>query len=172
MSQSFEFETLKTEVIDTHVLLVTLNRPEVSNAFNTLMARELIALTEGIALDSADIRAIVLTGAGKKAFCAGGDLKERNGMSIETWGKQHLVFERMTRALLDCPIPLIGAVNGAAYGGGCEICGTLDFIYAAQSARFCLPEAGRGILPGAGGTQTISRAIGERRPQGRGGLRL
>jgi len=163
MSNLAEFETLKVETIQAHILLITLNRPEVSNAFNTKMAQEIIELTEGIALDRKDIRVIVLTGAGEKAFCAGGDLKERNGMSVEEWGKQHLVFERMTRALLDCPVPVIGAVNGAAYGGGCEICGTLDFIYAAQDAKFCLPEAGLGILPGAGGTQTISRAIGERR---------
>ena len=158
-----DYTTLKVENPQEHILLVTLNRPEAANAFNTQMARELIDLVEGLALDNQDIRAVVVTGSGEKAFCAGGDLKERNGMSVEAWGKQHLVYERMTRAFLDCPIPLIGAVNGAAYGGGCEICGTLDFLYAADTARFRLPETTLGILPGAGGTQTLPRAIGERR---------
>lgn len=158
-----DYTTLKVENPQEHILLVTLNRPKVSNAFNTKMAQELVSLIEGISLDKQSVRSIVVTGAGDKAFCAGGDLKERNGMSDEVWGKQHLVFERMVRAFIDCPIPTIGAVNGAAYGGGCEICGTMDFLYAADTARFCLPEATLGILPGAGGTQTLSRAMGERR---------
>jgi len=73
------------------------------------------------------------------------------------------VFERMVRALLDCPVPMIGAVNGAAYGGGCEIAATMDFLYAADTARFAMTEVTLGIIPGAGGTQTLPRAMGERR---------
>src|SRR5210317_1103081 len=103
-----------------HILQVTLNRPESSNAFNTQMALEMVDLFEGLALDSRDKRCVVLTGAGERAFCAGGDLKERKAMSDRDWGKQHLVYERMVRAIIDCPLPIIGAVNGAAYGGGCE----------------------------------------------------
>jgi enoyl-CoA hydratase/carnithine racemase len=105
----------------------------------------------------------VLTGAGEKAFCSGGDLKERKGMTNEAWMRQHLVFERFMRALLDCPIPLVGAVNGIAFGGGCEIAACCDFLYAASHARLAFPEASLGIMPGAGGTQTLSRAVGERR---------
>jgi enoyl-CoA hydratase/carnithine racemase len=159
----YSFDTLKTEQPVEHVLLVTLDRPEAANAFNTLMARELIELFEGLALDAGDVRAVVVTGAGERAFCAGGDLKERNGMSDAAWGKQHLVFERMIRAVIDCPVPLIGAVNGAAYAGGCEIACAMDFVYAAEGARFAQTETQIGIIPGAGGTQTLSRAIGERR---------
>ena len=105
---------------------------------------------------------IVLTALGR-AFCAGGDLKERNGMSNAQWEAQHLVFERMTRALLDCPLPIIAAVNGAAYGGGAEIALCCDFIYAADTARFALTEVTLGIIPGCGGTQNLARAVGERR---------
>jgi enoyl-CoA hydratase/carnithine racemase len=105
----------------------------------------------------------VLTGTGDKAFCAGGDLKERRGMTDEAWTRQHVIFERMVRALIDCPVPIIGAVNGAAYGGGCEIAGCCDFLYAAESARFALTEVTLGIMPGGGGTQTLPRAVGERR---------
>jgi len=146
-----------------HVLLVTLNRPDVANAFDTKMAEEIIRLFENLALNPGEVRAVVMTGAGDRAFCAGGDLKERNGMTDEAWGRQHLVFERMIRAVIDCPLPLIGAVNGAAYAGGCEIATALDFLYAAPQARFAQTETTIGIIPGAGGTQTLARAIGERR---------
>ena len=110
------FETLELTSVDAHVLLVRLNRPEVSNAFNTQMAWDLINLFEGLALQPDNTRVVVITGAGEKAFCAGGDLKERNGMSDAAWQAQHLIYERMVRAVIACPLPTIGAINGAAYG--------------------------------------------------------
>jgi enoyl-CoA hydratase len=157
------FETLLIETLAPHVQLVMLNRSEVSNAFNTQMAKDLITLFEGFSLDTGDVRALVLTGSGSRAFCAGGDLKERNGMSDAAWGAQHLLYERMVRAVLGCPVPTIGAVNGAAYGGGCELVAALDFCYAAETAKFAQTEVKIGIIPGAGGTQTLARAVGERR---------
>lgn len=160
---SHNFETLLIETLAPHVQLVTLNRSEVSNAFNTQMAKDLITLFEGFSLDTGDVRALVLTGSGSRAFCAGGDLKERNGMSDAAWGAQHLLYERMVRAVLGCPVPTIGAVNGAAYGGGCELVAALDFCYAAETAKFAQTEVKIGIIPGAGGTQTLARAVGERR---------
>lgn len=161
MSKSYE--TLRTQTHSKHILLVTINRPEVANAFNTQMARELIDLFEGLALSPAHVRAIVLTGAGERAFCAGGDLKERNGMSDEDWQAQHLVYERMVRAIFGCPIPIIGAINGAAFGGGCELAAAMDFTYVSYTAKFAQTEVTLGIIPGAGGTQTLARAVGERR---------
>lgn len=158
-----DFPTLHLEHPKPQVLLVTLNRPDVANAMNTQMGEDLFSLFEKLALDPDDIRAVVITGSGERAFCAGGDLKERNGMTEEAWGRQHLVFERMVRALIDCPLPMIGAINGAAYAGGCEIAATMDFLYAAENARFAQTETTLGIIPGAGGTQTLARAIGERR---------
>ena len=157
------YETLLLEQPAQHVLQITLNRPEAANAFNTQMARDLYTLFEEIALDAGDTRCIILTGSGERAFCAGGDLKERKGMSDEAWGKQHLVYERMVRAVLDCPTPIIGAINGAAYGGGCEITAAADFVYASNNAKFALTETSLGIIPGAAGTQTLARAMGERR---------
>ncbi len=148
---------------ETHVTLVTLNRPEVANAFNTEMASELVAFFEEIAISGDDTRCIVVTGAGARAFCAGGDLKERNGMTDDAWVKQHLIYERMIRAVVGCPIPTIGAINGAAFAGGCELCAALDFAYCAPNARFAMTEVTLGIIPGAGGTQNLSRAMGERR---------
>ena len=146
-----------------HVLQVTLNRPEVSNAFNTQMATDLVDCFENLALDAGDYRCVILTGSGERAFCAGGDLKERDGMSNAAWTEQHLVYERMIRAVIDCPVPLIAAVNGAAFGGGCELAAAVDFVYASENARFAMTETSLGIIPGAGGTQTLARAVGERR---------
>ncbi|WP_366656105.1 enoyl-CoA hydratase-related protein [Fodinicurvata sp. EGI_FJ10296] len=157
------FETLTLDSPAEYVLRVTLNRPQAANAMNTQMGHDLTAVFERLSVDVEGYRCVILTGAGEKAFCAGGDLKERKGMSDETWGAQHLVFERMVRALIGCPLPLIGAVNGAAYGGGCEIAAAMDFVYAADTARFALTEVTLGIIPGAGGTQNLPRAVGQRR---------
>ena len=157
------FETLSVEPVDQHVAIIRLNRPDASNALNTQMGRDLVRYFEDAALDPKSLRCIVLTGTGDKAFCAGGDLRERRGMTDEAWTRQHVIFERMVRALIDCPVPIIGAVNGAAYGGGCEIAGACDFLYAAEGARFALTEVTLGIMPGGGGTQTLPRAVGERR---------
>ncbi|CAN5744547.1 enoyl-CoA hydratase-related protein [soil metagenome] len=157
------FETIAVERRGEHVLVLTLDRPEASNAMNTQMGRDLIAVLEALALDTEGLRCLVVTGRGGKAFCAGGDLKERKGMTDDAWIAQHLVYERMVRALTGCPVPAIAAVNGAAYGGGCEIALGCDFLYAAPHARFALTEVTLGIMPGAGGTQTLPRAVGERR---------
>jgi enoyl-CoA hydratase/carnithine racemase len=160
---SSDYPTLLVERIGPYLLVVRMNRPECANALNTQMGLDLVALFEGLAMQPGDTRCAILTGVGEKAFCAGGDLKEREGMSASAWRDQHVVFERMARALLNCPVPVIAAVNGAAYGGGCEIAAACDFIYAAESARFALTETRLGIIPGAGGTQTIARSVGERR---------
>jgi enoyl-CoA hydratase len=158
-----DYETVRVEDRGAGLLLLTLNRPHVANAMNTQMGRDLLALFDEISAAPARQRAIVVTGAGGRAFCAGGDLKERHGMSDEAWQEQHHLFERMIRAFLACPVPVIGAVNGAAYAGGLELALACDFLYAAQTARFALTEVTLGIMPGAGGTQNLPRAVGERR---------
>ena len=158
-----EYKTIKVEVIKDYITLVTLNRPESANAFNTLMARELIHLFENLSMTPVDCRVVIITGSGERAFCAGGDLKERDGMTDSQWVEQHLVYEKMARTVIEFPIPIIGAINGAAYGGGCELVAMLDFVYASDNAKFAQTEVKLGIIPGAGGTQTLTRAIGERR---------
>jgi enoyl-CoA hydratase/carnithine racemase len=157
------YETIRTEVAAPQVLVVMLNRPEVANALNTQMGRDLLDLWTGLIAQPGDLRCVVLTGAGDRAFCAGGDLKERNGMTQAQWVAQHEIFERQYWAMLDCPLPVIGAVNGHAYAGGLEMALTCDFAYAVKTARFALTEVTLGIMPGAGGTQMLPRAVGERR---------
>lgn len=114
------YETLLVDHPAEHVLRVTLNRPEVANALNTRMGEELLAVFDGFCAAPETARCVVLTGQGERAFCGGGDLKQRLGMTDAQWQAQHLVFERMVRAMVACPIPVIAAVNGAAYGGGSE----------------------------------------------------
>lgn len=157
------YRTLRFEQPCPHVGVLYLERPQVANAINTEMARELLHCFAALLEDPGAQRCIVLTGSGSKAFCAGGDLKERNGMTREQWSAQHVLIEGAIVALLECPVPVIAAVNGAAFGGGCELALAADFIYAASSARFALPETQLGIIPGAGGTQTLPRAAGTRR---------
>jgi enoyl-CoA hydratase/carnithine racemase len=145
------------------ILQVTLNRPERANAFTSTMGEEILQVFQALEADPAAYRCVVLTGAGNRAFCAGADLKERNGMTDEQFSRQHYLFERMARAVLACPMPLLGAVNGAAFAGGLELALCCDFLYASETARFALTEVTLGIMPGAGGTQNLPRTIGERR---------
>jgi enoyl-CoA hydratase/carnithine racemase len=158
-----QYQTLALESVAPHVLLIRLNRPEVRNAFNTAMAREMLDLWNRLEEDAGDVRCAILTGAGEQAFCAGADLKERNGMTREAWRAQHELFERTIWELGDLPLPVIAAVNGPAFAGGLEIALMCDFIYAVRTAKFALTEVSLGIIPGAGGTQNLPRAIGERR---------
>lgn len=155
------YSTIKVTQPEAGITVITFARPEVANALSTAMGRELLDIWSQLRADAA-LRCVILAGEGKH-FQAGADLKERNGMSDEQWAEQHRLFEAMIRAQLACPVPVIAAVQGAAMGGGCEMTLACDFAYAAEGARFGLPEAGLGILPGLGGTQLLTRAVGPRR---------
>ncbi|HWN93008.1 MAG TPA: enoyl-CoA hydratase-related protein [Verrucomicrobiae bacterium] len=144
---------------DGHVVTVELNRPEALNAMNTAMGEDLLRCFEAFQWDKA-ARCVVFTGAGVKAFCVGGDLKEREGMTDETWRAQHAIFEAAAAKVLHCPVPVIAAVEGFAMGGGCELAVLSDFIVASETAVFAVPEVTRGIFPGIGGTQLLPRIIG------------
>ena len=158
-----QYETLQIERDGAQVLVATLNRPQVLNALNTQMGREQLDLWTRLGAEPGEIRCVVLTGSGERAFCAGADLKEREGMTDAQWRVQHEIFERAFTALIECPLPVIAALNGHAFGGGLEMALCCDFIYAAKNARFALPEVRLGIMPGGMGTQNLARAVGERR---------
>jgi len=157
------YQTLAIETRAAQVLLVTLNRPKALNALNTQMGRELHELWTRLSAEPGEARCVVLTGSGERAFCAGADLKERDGMAQADWQSQHELFERGFMALMEFPLPVLAALNGHAFGGGLEIALCCDFVYASSAARFALPEVRLGIMPGGGGTQNLARAAGERR---------
>jgi len=157
-----KYATLRVQERPENVLLATLDRPEVANAFNTQSALDLCDFFARIEAERR-CRCVVLTGAGDRAFCSGADLKERNALTDERWRAQHETFERMFGSVRECPVPVIAAVNGAAYAGGLELVLMCDFAYVSRTARFALTEVSLGIMPGGGGTQTLSRVVGEPR---------
>jgi enoyl-CoA hydratase len=144
---------------DGFVVTVTLDRPEQMNAMNTAMGEDLLACFDGFTHDR-ETRAVVFTGSGDRAFCAGGDLKERNEMTDEAWRAQHVIFEQAAFRVLRCPVPVIAAVEGFALAGGCELAILSDFIVASETAVFGVPETTLGIFPGIGGTQLLPRILG------------
>jgi enoyl-CoA hydratase/carnithine racemase len=140
------------------IKIIRLNRPDVLNALNTKMGEELLDCLKQ--LEKGDqTRTLIFTGAGEKAFCPGADLKERNGMSLADWKKQHDLFEEAYAHIRNFPYPTIAAVNGYAMGGGMEMALSCDIRIASENASFALPEVTRGIMPGVGGTQLLPRTI-------------
>ena len=139
------------------VALVRINRPEVRNALNGRVRQLLAEAFTDLGKDP-DVRAIVLTGDGN-AFAAGADIKEMAGAGSADMllRKSHLLW----RAIADCPKPVIAAVNGYALGGGCELAMHADIIVTGEGAQFGQPEIRVGIMPGAGGTQRLTRAVGK-----------
>jgi enoyl-CoA hydratase len=157
------YDTVKLSSPFEGLLVVELHRPHAANSISTRMGHELIEIFGDLEAAPDQFRCVVLTAAGDRIFCAGADLKERDGMTDEQFNTQHYLFERMGRAIYDCPSPLIAAVNGAAIAGGLELALACDFIVASESAKFGFSEVSRGIMPGGGGTQQLPRAIGIRR---------
>lgn len=157
------YETIKLEIGPDKVGIITMNRPEALNAMTTQMMRELRDCFMQFYIDPNQAACLVVTGSGERGFCTGADLKERKGMTDEIWRQQHAIVEQIGRAMMDCPVPIIAAVNGHAYAGGLEIALACDFVYAAEHARFALTEVTLGIMPGLMGTQNLPRAVGVRR---------
>ncbi len=141
------------------IATITFNRPKALNALNSATLNEL-AETLTIVAEDENIRVLILTGAGAKAFIAGADIAEIQSLSPlaakNFAGLGQTVIDRLQRL----PIPAIAAVNGYALGGGCEMALACDFIFASETATFGLPEIGLGIIPGFGGTQRLPRLIG------------
>ncbi len=145
---------------DGHVAVVTLNRPKVLNALNIELMDTLIEILERHDAD-AKIRCIVLHGAGDRAFAAGADISEMADASVvDMYERNNLArWERIKKVRT----PIIAAVSGFCLGGGCELAMLCDMIVASETAQFGQPEINIGVIPGAGGTQRLSRAIGKYR---------
>ena len=157
-----EYITLLVEKAN-GIATVTINRPEALNALNLDVLKELKALVNGELKGAEDVRVVILTGAGEKAFIAGADIKAMEMMDRF----DIMTFAELGHAVLDSlealEVPVIAAVNGFALGGGCEIAMACDMIIASENARFGQPEINLGIIPGFGGTQRLPRYIGRGR---------
>ena len=140
------------------VAVVTLNRPHADNAITTELAAALIEILEAVAARTS-VRVAVLTGAGDRAFSVGGDMRQRKGMTKEEWLRQRQVFDRVLYTLRQLRRPVIAAVHGMAYGGGCEIAISTDFIIASDDARFGQPEAMVGLSAGGGSPVFLPRVL-------------
>ena len=152
------WETIRYEV-DDGVAVVTLNRPDVLNAMNDAMRRELTRCFEGLVGDD-HVHAVVVTGAGDRAFSAGADVREFVEPLVPVRFREQRRRLEFRQVMDRCPQPLIAAINGYALGGGLELALACDIRVAAADARLGLTETTLGIIPGGGGTQRLPRLVG------------
>ena len=140
------------------VAVITLNRPHADNAITTAMGARLTEILETIAVRPA-VRAVILTGAGHRAFSVGSDLRQRKNMTKEDWLRQRQDFDRTLYTVRQLRKPIFTAVNGIAYGGGCELAQSTDFIIASGNATFGQPEAMLGLAAGGGSPALLPRLL-------------
>jgi enoyl-CoA hydratase/carnithine racemase len=145
-------------VSDDRVAVITLNRPHADNAITTEMGAGLTEIVEAIAVRPA-VRVVVLTGAGECAFSVGSDLRQRKNMTKEDWLRQRQDFDRTLYTVRQLRKPVLAAVNGTAYGGGCELAQSTDFIIASENATFGQPEAMLGLAAGGGSPALLPRLL-------------
>lgn len=154
------FETILFAIED-GVATLTLNRPQLMNALSSQMRRE---ITEALTTLPPEVRCVVMTGAGR-GFCSGQDLTDRSvATSVEATLRDE--YEPMLRAMTDCPVPIIAAVNGVAAGAGANLALAADVVIATESASFIQAFTRIGLIPDAGGTFVIPRAVGNARAMG------
>ena len=148
--------------VEDGVGIATVNRPKALNALNTQTVREIGELLAAVEAD-ASLKALVVTGAGEKAFVAGADIAEMSALSSLDARRFAEAGQRTFERLEALSVPTIAAVNGFALGGGCELAMACDLIYASERARFGQPEVNLGIIPAFGGTQRLQRRVGPAR---------
>src|SRR3989475_9812192 len=155
---STKYEAMTADVADA-IATITLNRPEVHNAMTDAMRRELTRCFEALGTDD-DVKVVVATGAGEKAFSAGADIREFVAPLVPVQFREHRRRVDVRQAMDRCPQPILAAVNGFAFGGGLELALACDIRVAAASAQMGLTEINLAIIPGGGGTQRLPRLVG------------
>lgn len=159
MTDTPDYTTIRTEVTD-RIGTVTVNRPEKRNALSKTVLTEIGQVLDAWE-DSPDVQAVVFTGAGEKAFIAGADISQLQHYDLAYGLAAHM--QKLYDRIEDYPKPTVAAVNGVALGGGLELAMSCDIRILAENAKVGLPETTLGVLPGAGGTQRLSRLVGKGR---------
>lgn len=154
------YNTILYTVDENNVATVTINRPDKLNALNDEVLNELSEVTEAIKNDD-NLKGVIVTGAGDKAFVAGADIKEINSLGKNSGKEFSLKGQKIFQAIEDLQKPVIAAVNGYALGGGCELAMACHIRIAGSNALFGLPEVSLGLIPGYGGSQRLSRLTGK-----------
>lgn len=148
--------------IENNICIITINRPDKMNALNKAVLDELNSAFDDI-YENEEIKSVIVTGAGEKAFVAGADISEFtdliSDLAADLSRKGHMIFDKIE----SCPKPVVAAVNGFALGGGCELALACHFIYASENAKFGQPEVNLGLIPGYGGTQRLTQLVGKGR---------
>ncbi|MBO8155096.1 MAG: enoyl-CoA hydratase [Bacillaceae bacterium] len=151
--------TVRLDYKNEHIAVLTLNRPEAANAFSLQLLADLNTALEEVEQNK-ELRALIITGSGEKAFCAGADLKEREHMNDDEVVATVSKIRNSVTRVEDIEIPTIAAINGAAFGGGLELALGCDIRIASEKAKVGLTETSLGIIPGAGGTQRLPNLVG------------
>lgn len=154
------FETLLMEVDDSGICRLTIDRPDKMNALNSRVLYELDEAVDQIEVHS-DIKGVIITGTGEKAFVAGADIKELSTLDEESGKEVSQKGQDIFQKIEDLTIPVIAAINGYALGGGCELALACHIRIADQNAVMGLPEVSLGLIPGYGGTQRLTQAVGQ-----------
>jgi enoyl-CoA hydratase len=155
------FQTLLTS-LENNILTITVNRPNKLNALNKKVMEELSAVMDEVYRND-EIRSVILTGSGQKAFVAGADISEFVGLSVVEGTTLAEDGQKIFKKIEDSPKPVVAAVNGFALGGGCELAMACHFRIASTNAKFGQPEVNLGLIPGYGGTQRLTQLIGKGR---------
>jgi len=153
------FKNIHT-TLENGVLLATINRPESLNALNTLTIQEIGQMIQYV-YDTPEVKGVIITGSGEKAFVAGADIKEIAELNEVNARKFSEAGQDIFAMIEDCEKPVIAAVNGFALGGGCELAMSCHFRLASANAKFGLPEVSLGVIPGYGGTQRMTQLVGK-----------
>jgi enoyl-CoA hydratase len=150
---------IKTELTSNKIFIVTLSRPEALNALNNALLDELSSVIDEI-YNSSEVRGVILTGDGEKAFVAGADIKELTVLSQQDAFKLSKKGQQLFKRIEECPKPVIAAINGFTLGGGCELAMACHMRIATEKSKFGQPEVNLGIIPGYGATQRLTQLVG------------
>jgi len=153
-----DYENIRLE-FEGAVALLIVDRPQALNALNRQTLNEMMQALRAVA-ENPQVRSLIVTGSGEKAFVAGADISEMAQFSPQQAGEFSGLGQHVLGQLESLSVPTLAAVNGFALGGGCELALACDLIYASERAKFGLPEVGLGVIPGFGGTQRLARTVG------------